>query len=115
MGCVFSEDVLWHMRGNDVSKEAFKLLKASGLNFRGNIEGHDLFEKPAEVVVCDGFTGNVVLKTTEAVAHAILSWLKLELFRNPVRSSAQSSPKVRSSRFGKRPIMRSTVACCCSA
>jgi fatty acid/phospholipid biosynthesis enzyme len=37
------------------------------------------------VVVCDGFTGKVVLKTTEAVAHAILSWLKLELFRNPVR------------------------------
>jgi phosphate acyltransferase len=73
------------MRGNDVTKEAFKLLKASGLNFRGNIEGHDLFEKPAEVVVCDGFTGNVVLKTTEAVAHAIFSWFKLELFRNPVR------------------------------
>src|ERR1700676_2512139 len=62
MGCVFSEDVLWHMRGNDVTKEAFKLLKASGLNFRGNIEGHDLFEKPAELVVCHRFTGDVVLK-----------------------------------------------------
>jgi glycerol-3-phosphate acyltransferase PlsX len=73
------------MQGNDVTKEAFKLLKASGLNFRGNIAGHDLFAKPAEVVVCDGFTGNVVLKTTEAVAHAILSWLKHELCRNPVR------------------------------
>jgi hypothetical protein len=44
------------MRGNDVTKEAFKLLKASGLNFRGNIEEHDLFERPAEVVVCDGFS-----------------------------------------------------------
>src|SRR6202022_1806560 len=99
MGSVFSAHVLGYnnpsvalmsigeenMQGNDVTKEAFKLLKASGLNFRGNIEGHDLFEKPAEVVVCDGFTGNVVLKTTEAVAHAILSWLKLELFKNPVR------------------------------
>ena len=99
MGCVYSAHVLGYnnpsvalmsigeedMRGNDVTKEAFKLLKASGLNFRGNIEGHDLFEKPAEVVVCDGFTGNVVLKTTEAVAHAIFSWFKLELFRNPVR------------------------------
>jgi phosphate acyltransferase len=99
MGCVFSAHVLGYnnpsvalmsigeedMRGNDVTKEAFKLLKASGLNFRGNIEGHDLFIKPAEVVVCDGFTGNVVLKTTEAVAQAILSWLKRELFRNPVR------------------------------
>src|SRR5260370_31429594 len=99
MGSVFSAHVLGYnnpsvalmsigeedMKGSDVTKKAFKLLKVSGLNFRGNIEGHDLFEKPAEVVVCDGFTGNVVLKTTEAVAHTILSWLKLELFRNPVR------------------------------
>jgi glycerol-3-phosphate acyltransferase PlsX len=76
------------MKGSDVTKEAFKLLKVSGLNFRGNIEGHDLFEKPAEVVVRDGFTGNVVLKTTEAVAHLIFSWLKHELFRNPVRKLA---------------------------
>ena len=99
MGSVFSAQVLGYnnpsvalmsisekdMKGSDVTKEAFKLLKVSGLNFRGNIEGHDLFEKPAEVVVCDGFTGNVVLKTTEAVAHAIFSWLKHELFTNPVR------------------------------
>jgi len=99
MGSVFSEQVLGYknpsvalmsigeedMKGNDVTKEAFKLLKASNLNFSGNIEGHDLFEKPSEVVVCDGFTGNVVLKTSEAIAHAIFSWLKHELFRNPVR------------------------------
>jgi glycerol-3-phosphate acyltransferase PlsX len=99
MGSVFSEHVLGYKnpsvalmsigeedsKGNDVTKEAFKLLKTSGLNFRGNIEGHDLFERPSEVVVCDGFTGNVVLKTSEAIAHAIFSWLKHELFRNPVR------------------------------
>ena len=99
MGSVFSEHVLGYknpsvalmsigeedMKGNDVTKEAFKLLKASNLNFRGNIEGHDLFERPSEVVVCDGFTGNVVLKTSEAIAHAIFSWLKHELFRNPLR------------------------------
>jgi glycerol-3-phosphate acyltransferase PlsX len=72
-------------KGNDVTKEAFKLLKGSGLNFRGNIEGHDLFENPAEVVVCDGFTGNVVLKTSEAIAHFIFSWLKRELFKNSIR------------------------------
>src|ERR1700741_4743372 len=99
MGSVFSEHVLGYknpsvalmsigeedIKGNDVTKEAFKLLKASRLNFRGNIEGNDLFEKPSEVVVCDGFTGNVVLKPSEAIAHAIFSWLKHELFRNPVR------------------------------
>ena len=100
MGSVFSEHALGYRspsvalmsigeedtKGNDVTKEAFKLLKASGLNFRGNIEGHDLFENPADVIVCDGFTGNVVLKTSEAIAHAIFSWLKHELFKNPVRS-----------------------------
>jgi phosphate acyltransferase len=99
MGSVFSEHVLGYknpsvalmsigeedMKGNDVTKEAFKLLKASNLNFRGNIEGHDLFERPSEVVVCDGFTGNVVLKTSEAIAHAIFAWLKRELFKNPLR------------------------------
>jgi glycerol-3-phosphate acyltransferase PlsX len=74
------------MKGSELTKEAFKLLKVSGLNFRGNIEGHELFEKPAEVVVCDGFTGNVVLKTAEAVAHVIFSWLKHELFRSPIRN-----------------------------
>ena len=99
MGAVFSEYFLGYKnpsvalmsigqedtKGNDVTKEAFKLLRRSGLNFRGNIEGHDLFENPAEVVVCDGFTGNVVLKTSEAIAHAIFTWLKHELFRTPVR------------------------------
>ena len=72
-------------KGNDVTKEAFRLLKKSGLNFRGNIEGYDLFENPTEVVVCDGFTGNVVLKTSEALAHAIFTWLKHELFKSPIR------------------------------
>jgi phosphate acyltransferase len=72
-------------KGNDVTKEAFKLLKASNLRFNGNIEGHDLFSGSSDVVLCDGFTGNVVLKTSEAIAHAIFSWLKHELFMNPVR------------------------------
>jgi phosphate acyltransferase len=99
MGSVFSRQVLGYKnpsvalmsigeedsKGNDVTKEAFRLLKASALNFQGNIEGHALFENPTEVVVCDGFTGNVVLKTSEALAHAIFTWLKHELFKSPVR------------------------------
>jgi glycerol-3-phosphate acyltransferase PlsX len=99
MGTVYCRHVLGHKepsvglmsigeedtKGNDITKEAFKLLKASGLQFDGNIEGHDLFSGVSEVVVCDGFTGNVVLKTSEAIAHAIFSWLKNELFMNPVR------------------------------
>ncbi|MDQ2868927.1 MAG: phosphate acyltransferase PlsX [Verrucomicrobiota bacterium] len=99
MGSVYSKHVLGFqnpsvgimsiggedVKGNDLTKEAFRMLKLSALNFRGNIEGHDLFENPVEVVVCDGFTGNVVLKTCEAIAHAIFTWLKHELKKSPVR------------------------------
>ena len=73
------------VKGSEFTKEVFKLIKSSGLNFRGNVEGHDLFEHPVEVVLCDGFTGNVVLKTTEATATAVFRWLKRELYRSPMR------------------------------
>jgi glycerol-3-phosphate acyltransferase PlsX len=66
-------------KGNEITKEAFRLLSGSSLSFRGNVEGHDLFRGETDVVVCDGFVGNVVLKTTESVAHAIGHWLKQEL------------------------------------
>lgn len=72
-------------KGSEFTKEIFKLLKSSRLNFRGNVEGHDLFENPVEVVLCDGFTGNVVLKTAEATASAVFRWLKHELYASPVR------------------------------
>lgn len=72
-------------KGNSTTKEAFGLLEDSGLNFAGNIEGHDLFEGQVDVVVCDGFVGNVVLKTSESVAHAIGVWLKQEFTANPLR------------------------------
>jgi len=65
-------------KGNELTKQTYKLLQASHLNFRGNVESHDLFEGKLDVVVCDGFTGNVVLKTGEAVARAMKSWLKDE-------------------------------------
>lgn len=71
-------------KGDDFTTKAFDLLKGSGLNFRGNVEGHDLFENPVEVVVCDGFTGNVVLKTSEAIAHAIFSWVKNEVMKGGI-------------------------------
>src|SRR6266403_2125569 len=73
------------VKGTDLTKEAFKLLKLSPVNFRGNIEGHDLFEDPVEVVVCDGFVGNVILKTSESIAVAIFKWLKHELTRTRMR------------------------------
>jgi len=99
MGSVYSRHVLGYERptvglmsigdedvkGSDLTKEVFKMLKRSALNFRGNIEGHDLFGDPVEVVVCDGFVGNVILKTCESVASAIMKWLKHELMRSKVR------------------------------
>jgi glycerol-3-phosphate acyltransferase PlsX len=65
-------------KGNELTKQTYKRLEASHLNFLGNVESHDMFEGKVDVVVCDGFTGNVVLKTGEAVARAMKSWMKDE-------------------------------------
>jgi phosphate acyltransferase len=58
-------------KGNELTKEAFKLLTETSLNFIGNVEGRDVMSGKADVVVCDGFIGNVVLKISEAVAETI--------------------------------------------
>lgn len=63
-------------KGNDLTKEAFPLLKALPLNFIGNVEGRDIFNGHANVIVCDGFTGNVALKTTEGVSRMIRDLLR---------------------------------------
>jgi len=72
-------------KGNEITKEAFRLLSASKLNFKGNIEGHDLFKGNIDVAVCDGFVGNVVLKTSESVAHAVSTWVRREFTSSPLR------------------------------
>ena len=72
-------------KGNALSKETFELLENAPIHFMGNVEGHDLFEGVVDVVVCDGFTGNVILKTSESAAHAIGKWLKSEMTKNPIR------------------------------
>ncbi|MCC7517811.1 MAG: phosphate acyltransferase PlsX [Verrucomicrobiae bacterium] len=99
MGSLYSRDVLGYanprvglmsvgeedQKGNALTKEAFKLLERSNLNFSGNVEGHDVFAGNVEVIVCDGFTGNVVLKTAESLASALFHWAKTEIKRNPLR------------------------------
>ncbi len=99
MGTVYSRHVLGYknptvglvslgeedVKGNEMTKEVFKMLKKSSLNFAGNIEGRHLFEDPVEVVVCDGFVGNVILKTCESISVAIFQWLKHELMRTKMR------------------------------
>jgi glycerol-3-phosphate acyltransferase PlsX len=67
-------------KGNAATKETRALLRAvPSLNFRGNVEGHDLFNDPPDVIVCDGFVGNILLKTCEAMAHAMFSMIKKEI------------------------------------
>lgn len=71
-------------KGTEFIKEAYGLLEASGLNFVGNVEGRDLFSGEIDVIVCDGFAGNVALKTAESMAHAISVLLKKSLAMSPV-------------------------------
>jgi len=75
------------IKGNDMIKRAGDLLRAAGqtgdLNFYGNVEGNDIFKGTTEIVVCDGFVGNVALKTSEGVASLISGFLKEEFARNP--------------------------------
>ena len=72
-------------KGNELSLAAFQLCKSLDLNFIGNVEGHDLFKDHVDVVVCDGFVGNIVLKTAESLAVAMFSMLKRELMSNAKR------------------------------
>lgn len=70
------------IKGNDVVKAAADLLKASDLNFVGNVEGDGIFKGEADVVVCDGFVGNVALKASEGIARMLASFLRQEFRRN---------------------------------
>jgi phosphate acyltransferase len=69
-------------KGNELTKEVHKTLKQLHLNFIGNVEGRDIYNGRADVIVCDGFTGNVALKTSEGLIEAVLKLLKDELSRN---------------------------------
>lgn len=70
------------IKGNDVVKRAAELLKESGLNFIGNVEGDGVFKGEAEVIVCDGFVGNVALKASEGLAQMLATFLRQEFSRN---------------------------------
>ena len=71
-------------KGNTLIKETFELMKASKLNFVGNVEGKEMIAAEADVVVADGFTGNVALKTVEAVARMLNDLIREELMSNPL-------------------------------
>ena len=69
-------------KGNDLIKEVFERLHASPLNFIGNVEGKDLYAGKADVIVSDGFTGNIALKVSEGVVETVLSMARTEIMKN---------------------------------
>jgi glycerol-3-phosphate acyltransferase PlsX len=93
MGEIFSRSVLGNSRprvgllsigeeeskGNELTKEVYRVLKAAPLNFIGNVEGRDLFRGDVDVVVCDGFIGNVALKLSEGLTEMLTWMLKKDL------------------------------------
>lgn len=100
MGCAFSEGVC-HIKdprvallsigeedskGNALTKDAAPLLRAAPINFVGNVEGRHIFTGGADVIVCDGFTGNVTLKVAEATAEAFASLLVAEMEKSPEKA-----------------------------
>jgi phosphate acyltransferase len=99
MGSVYSREMLGHAKprvgvmsngteeskGNELTRESAKLCARLELNFIGYVEGHHLFEDAVDVVVTDGFVGNIVLKTCESMGKAMLGILRDELSANPVR------------------------------
>lgn len=86
------------VKGNELTKEALKLLKAAHVNFIGNIEGKDIFEGEADVVVCDGFVGNITLKVSEGLAETMSKMLKKEIME---KVSGKMDPSLLKEAFKK--------------
>ena len=70
------------IKGNEIVKQAAELLRHSGLNFYGNVEGNDIYKGTTDIVVCDGFVGNITLKTSEGLAQMLATYLREEFKRN---------------------------------
>ena len=89
-------------KGNDFTKEAFGYLKSSKLNFIGNVEGSDLFRGTVDVIACDGFVGNVLLKSAEALAEMVLLMIREEIEKSPLTRLGGGLTKPALLRFRKR-------------
>src|ERR671910_230593 len=101
-------------KGNEVTKEAFALLKASPINFIGNVEGRDLYTGHADVIVCDGFIGNVALKVSEGIVDVLKQMLHESLEATITRklgyvlsraAYADFKKRVDYSEFGGAPLL----------
>lgn len=122
MGSLYAEEVLKIARprvglmsmgeeeskGTDLTREVHAALKESHLNFLGNVEGHEIFNGEADVVVMDGFTGNVILKSSETLASSIVHMLKEEIRKRPLAMAgavlAQGAFKALKQRIDPREV-----------
>jgi len=89
-------------KGNQQVKKAYDLLSGSDLNFVGNVEGRDVFRGDVDVIVCDGFVGNICIKLSEGLAEAVLTMLKNEIEGNLLASMGYSLAKKAFKQFRKR-------------
>ncbi len=90
------------IKGNEIVKRAAELLRSSGLNFYGNVEGDDICKGTVDVIVCDGFVGNVVLKSMEGLAKMVATMMRAEFTRNPLSMTAGMLAKPVLNRFRDR-------------
>jgi len=88
-------------KGTELVKEARELLEKSRLNFVGNVEGKDLFAGKCDIIVCDGFLGNIALKVTESVVETMQAFLKKHILKNPLSRLGLVFLKSSFSRFKK--------------
>lgn len=89
-------------KGNELTKEAFKMLKGSSLRFIGNVEGGDVYSGGADVIVCDGFIGNVALKISEGLSDAMIQFLKQEILASTSGKLGYALLKSSFARFRKK-------------
>jgi phosphate acyltransferase len=134
MGAIYSRNILGvrnpkvgvmsigeeEIKGTDLTREAARLLRESRLNFIGNVEGRDIYTGGVDVIVCDGFTGNVILKTSEGLISAIMGLLKTELGQTLATQAGAllSRPAFRSvkkrldySEYGGAPLLGTKQIC----
>lgn len=89
-------------KGNNLVRETYSLLQESSLNFIGNVEGRDVYKGDVDVIVCDGFVGNNILKVSEGLADAILQMLRSEIAKSPLAKLGYWLAKPAFKKFKKR-------------
>jgi len=107
-------------KGNDLVKDTYPLLKMTGLNFVGNAEGRDIFTGDFDVIVCDGFVGNVVLKTSESLGTIIVDMIKQEVKKSLISKVGAAlmlpalkrfKKKADYAEYGGAPLLGTTGTC----